>query len=307
MAMQTATEEYRENVSAGRDLAQSTVCLKVEFGLLGNSRKVPTSAVEVDADKSQIRVSKQLLESKRLEDIRKADGELRRYLYDICLPFDIGVHLVSLAAVEQVRNRLVEYKLERSVLVDAFLNDYEILKGAAAGRLRTLYNPDDYPDVEDVRAKFSFSWRLLYFGVPDSLKSISQQVWDEEREKAAKDLDNAAVEVRELMRESLAQLVGHLRDRLTPDEKGKTRILRDSAVTNLSEFLANFDLRNVTNDGELREQVERARAILRAVPDVDVLRNVSSLRERVRADMAQIGASLGALVTSRPSRKIRLE
>ncbi len=35
---------------SGQDLAQKTVCLKVHFGLVGNSRKVSNSQVEVDAD-----------------------------------------------------------------------------------------------------------------------------------------------------------------------------------------------------------------------------------------------------------------
>ena len=42
----------------GTDLAKKTVFIKVHLGLLGNSRKVSSSQVEVDADKALILVQK---------------------------------------------------------------------------------------------------------------------------------------------------------------------------------------------------------------------------------------------------------
>ena len=52
-AMPTALIEVR---NMGQDLAQKTVCVKVRLGRLGNTRKVSNSQVEVDTDKSLIRV-----------------------------------------------------------------------------------------------------------------------------------------------------------------------------------------------------------------------------------------------------------
>ena len=86
----------------GQDLAQRTVCVKVRLGRLGNTRKVSNSQVEVDTDKSLIRVSKHLLDSKELRSIANFDGEIRRYLYDTCLPFEAGIHLCPLALLEQM-------------------------------------------------------------------------------------------------------------------------------------------------------------------------------------------------------------
>src|SRR5258708_6959581 len=62
---------------SGKDLAQRTVFIRVSFGLIGNSRKVPNSAVEVDTDKDLIRVNKTLLDSKELKAIKSADSDLR--------------------------------------------------------------------------------------------------------------------------------------------------------------------------------------------------------------------------------------
>ena len=59
----------------GTDLARKTVFIKLHLGLLGNSRKVSSSQVEVDADKELIRVAKTLLDSPELQAIRTLDGE----------------------------------------------------------------------------------------------------------------------------------------------------------------------------------------------------------------------------------------
>jgi hypothetical protein len=82
----------------GADLARKTVFIKLHLGLLGNSRKVRSSQVEVDADKELIRVAKTLLDSFELQAIRTLDGDVRRFLYDTCLPFEVGIHLLPLAA-----------------------------------------------------------------------------------------------------------------------------------------------------------------------------------------------------------------
>src|ERR1700688_2481604 len=129
----------------GQDLAQKTVCLKVHLGLVGNSRKGSNSQVEVDADKHLIRVSKTLLDSVELQAIKTLDGEVRRYLYDNCLPFESGIQLVPLPQIETVDQKLREYALKRLELVEAFVGAYPRLCEQAAARLRTLHTPNDYP------------------------------------------------------------------------------------------------------------------------------------------------------------------
>ncbi|MCC6585159.1 MAG: hypothetical protein IT168_00440 [Bryobacterales bacterium] len=53
----------------GVDLASKTVCIKVRLSTMGNTRKVSTSQIEADADKSSLRVSKHLLDSAELKAI----------------------------------------------------------------------------------------------------------------------------------------------------------------------------------------------------------------------------------------------
>lgn len=295
-----------EVTTQGANLARETVCIAVSFGLLGNSRKVANSAVEVDADKNLIKVSKTLLESKELDAIRKADGELRRYLYDMCLPFDIGIYLLPVKLIPMVDTKLREYQAARTGLVETFIAAYASLCQTASENLRSLYNPRDYPSESIVRSKFSFQWRYISFGTPEALKAISEGMFESEREKAAQRMEEASSEITAVMRSTMAELVSHLRDRLTPGADGKAKILRDTAVTNLTDFLKTFDLRNVTNDEQLAQAVASCKRILSDVPDMDVLRNVASYRSKVQADMSAVSAELDKLVAEKPSRKFRL-
>lgn len=65
------------------------------------------------------------------------------------------------------------------------------------------------------------------------------------------------------------------------------------------------DFRNVTDDQELTEQVEKARDVLLNVT-TDAIRNTSELRARVRAGMAEISTTLARMVQDRHARKFRL-
>src|SRR5436853_2170077 len=239
----------------GLDLARKTVCIKVRLSTMGNTRKVSTSQIEADADKDLLRVSKQLVDSAELKAIARFDGEIRQFLYNICLPFEIGIHLLPIAALETVEHRLRQFAEDRRQLAHAFLSAYPSLCQDAAKRLRGLYNPADYPPQEDVAREFGFSWQYVSFGVPDQLKAISREVWEQEREKASQRMAEASAEIQIVLRESMAKLVQHIADRLKEGPDGKPLRFKETTVSNLVEFLTNFEFRNVTDDRELQALV----------------------------------------------------
>jgi hypothetical protein len=290
----------------GQDLAQRTVCVKVRLGRLGNTRKVSNSQVEVDTDKSLIRVSKHLLDSKELRALANFDGEVRRYLYDTCLPFEAGIHLCPFALLEQTEAKLRDFAARRQELVAAFLSAYPALCKEAAQRLRALYNPGDYPPVEYVEQQFTFLWQYISFGVPEQLREISTKIWQEEREKAAQVMAEAGQEIQQVLRAAMAELVKHMRDRLQDGPDGKPLRFKESTVSNLVEFLGTFDFRNVTDDAELKALVDRARTIVADV-DAEALRTTTDLRSRVQQEMADLAAELDTMIVKKPGRKFRFQ
>ena len=289
-----------------QSLSESTVILQVKFGLLGDSRKVSNSQVEVDTDKQLLRVAKKILVSNEFEAIRQIDRKVKKYLDSICVPFETGTRFLAVPLIDDVDRKLHEFESERAELVDRFLDSYPTLCESMSERLRVLHSPTDYPPVDLVKARFYFTWRYVAYGVPGQLKMISGRIWEEERDKAAQRFAEAQTEAQVLLRESMAGLVNHMVDRLEASDNGKPRVFKKSTVANLCDFLATFDFRNIANDAELKEQVEKTRALLSGVT-ADEIRTTADLRSRLKTGMSEIATKLDAMVITMPRRKFRLE
>jgi hypothetical protein len=280
-----------------------TVLLHVKFSGLGNSKKVSNSQVECDADKSLIRVSKQLLDSPELETIRSLDGEIRRYLYDSCLPFEAGIHLLPTALIETVEARLTDYQTQRRDLVSLFVSAYPRLCEDAARRLRGLYNPRDYPGREEIYNAFSMSWAYISFDAPQALAAISTDIFNREREKIAARMEEAYDEARQVLRETMAELVKHLRERLEAKTDGTAKRLHASTIDSLKDFCRTFDFRNISNDAELAGLVSQTRELLEPVR-VDSLRDSTRYRQEISAELSKIETAIDASLLAVPRRRM---
>ena len=108
---------------------------------------------------------------------------------------------------------------------------YRAVLRMQANGLRGLYNPADYPPVDEVSREFGLSWQYVSFGVPDQLKGISQEVWEQERDKAAQRMAEASSEIQQVLRQSMADLVAHMAERLKDGVDGKPRKFKESTVS----------------------------------------------------------------------------
>lgn len=283
---------------------KNTVLLKVSFSSLGNSAKVSASQIEVDADKDLIRVSKKLLDSPELEAIRSLDGEIRRYLYGLCLPFDTALHLLPTKLIETVEARLTDYRTQRQELVSLFVSAYPRLCQQAAIRLRGVYNPQDYSTREEVFSAFSMGWQYLTFDAPEALKQISTDLFNEERNKIAARMEDAYEQSRLLLRQTMRELVGHLRERLEARADGAAKRLHTTTLDGLKDFLRTFDLRNITDDAELSTIVAQAQNLLDPV-EMESLRDSSRYAAEVAEDLRGIEEAIDAnLLTDSPRRMV---
>ena len=292
------------NSSAGEDVASKTFHVSLRFHRLGNSKKVNASEYEIEADKALIRVSKKLLDCPELKAIGTADSEFKKWVENLCMPFDVGVRLLPKPAVEMFCAKAREFRTKRRLLVDSFMAVYESEVQRSLIRLGPIGNPKDYPPADWVRDQFSFAYQLLNFGVPADLENINPDIFAEEREKAARVMEDAASLGQTMLLTTFAQMVERLKTQLEPSEDGKKRKLYDTAVTNLQEFISTFNLRNVSNYQELEEQVQRARTTLENL-NTDKIRESQTLRQFVTREMGQIEQKLQGMVTTR-TRKMRL-
>jgi len=288
-------------------IQKECVCFSVNLSRPSLRRKVRSSEIECDADKTAIHVSKEILESEAFDRITKLDGEIRTYLYSRCVPSLLrkGVYLLPLALVSEIESKLLQYSEERAELVKAFLANYTALQFEARARLRALYNPSDYPSGSRLGAAFGLTWRMFGIDTPEILGMVSQAAFDREREKAAAFWAETRENVASVLRAELKDLVDHLVERLQ-DDGGKPKIFRNSLIENFDQWVALFQSRNLAKDADLAQLVRTVQQTLSGVSADDV-RDDTRTRQSVRQSFEQIKSVADKLVVDKPRRAFNLD
>lgn len=218
-----------------------------------------------------------------LANVHQKATYIRTEFYKNTLPW--GIEGAQILPVANYLEFMTKFRKERDdwvYLVNTFVDDYESLKQDAERILGGLYNPEDYPSVEQVRKKFHMD--LAVFPVPtndfrvniasDELSRIQQDV--ELRVKQAEKLAMQDVWQR------LYDRVKHIADKLA-DPKA---IFRDSMIENAQELCSLLPRLNVMDDPDLealRQQVE-----VSLLKHPQSLRNDPELRQDTAAEAKAI-------------------
>jgi hypothetical protein len=294
----------------------NAICITVQRGVLGNTRKLSSSVIETDADKAMLRVSKALIDSPELEAVNSLDGRVSKFLNGHCvpsmLPHTKSVWFVGMPLVKRVQRRLLEFAAERKELVKAVVAAYpqRVLEAAGSGdvqgKLKEFANPKDYVAPEAVEAEFYFAWQYVDFGVSNKLQQIDSALFEQESRRNEQQWAEATAVAQQALRACMGKLVDHMVERLSPSEDGKPKKFNDTLVTNMNEFLNVFDGRNITNDQELKAMVERARQLVRGV-DPELLRSSDSARAYVARGFEQIKARVDTMIVNAPRRAFNFD
>lgn len=289
-------------------LTAKTVCLSVKGGLFGNSKQASLAGIEVDSDKTLLRLSKQLLASPELQAVSLHDGATGRILRSIGFPsmFRSGIYLISVAEVESTEAMLQDRATERAALVKAAVDSYPQRLKETIARLKDMSNLSDYPSQDRFAEFFYFEWSWIVWDTPTRLKAISADLFERERQKAQDSLAGVAEQCRQAMRAGLAKLVDHLTDRITPGDDGKPKRLDSRVIKNLNEFLTTFSLKDVTDDTALATLVEKARLVMEGV-DTSVLKSDELIRTRVAAELTELSTALEPLIIDKGTRAISFD
>jgi hypothetical protein len=304
-----------------QNITETACLLNIHFGFLGNHKQVrksqvhekgselleedDTAPVQVDADVRLVRVSKQLLDSKELKAIRRADGELKGWLREICLPsfFRAGMTLVKIEATEKIDARLEEHKEKRKELVDKFLAVYVDRRKEAEERLKDLFDTSDYPPETTVREAFEFEWQFCTFTTPDNLKKISKSFFEKEQAKAVEHWKQATAEITSLLRVQFRELVDGMLDMVSEGEDGKPKRFFSSRLKHIQEFIGNYSLKDVTDDAELGKLIKDAKVLL-AGADPKQIRNDDAERSNLQKGFAALKEKLSSMVEEAGTRQI---
>lgn len=290
-----------------RSEQQQVMYLSLTLSRPGIRRKIGNDKVQVDADKSMISVTKEILDSSTYRKIVSLDGEIRHWVRARSLPapaLKTGVYAVPVGLVTQVEEKLREFEKEREELVKRFVSLYPERVEEARTRLRSNFNSADYPSARSLSYSFRLRTRYVSFDVPASLEEVSGDMFKREQAKAARAWEETLDEWKTLLRTGMADLVNHMVERLEVNGDGKPRIFRDSLVGNLRDFLGTFNARNVADDKELGELAEKARALLGRKVTPERLREDTRCREAVAAGFTEIKNKLDTMIVDKPKRRI---
>lgn len=301
----------RIETSSAMNIFENAVVVTVSLRKLGIKRGVDPKNVQIDADKDMIHVHKDILDAdcEPLKKIRGIDGKIKRALDRRCLPIPLkGAKVVPTGFLEEIDAALEACKLEREFAGDQFCDIYPQLVEASKAKLKGEWKEEDYPPVEEVRRAFDMQYRYVMFSVPEKIKGISPEIFKREQEKQREQLINAANEMREALRVSLAEMVDDLVGRLQqPDENGKKKVIRPSAlVDKMRDFIQTFNVRNLTNDTELAALTDKARQILDGV-DPETLCKDLDIRKSVRQGFEEIKTNLNQILETKPARAISFD
>lgn len=286
-------------------LLDNAVLLRLKFSRYGTSKKVATSQVEVNTDKTKLRITKRILDSPEADAIGKAEDRIIAWVKSQCLPstIDEGLWFVPLQNSENVNSRLKEMGEERKEKVELLCAALPAIEDRDREQLKDLYSSTDYPSSDALRRAFGIEWYFLALTAPRSLQNVSEEIYMESKRRMEQNIATATESVQAILREQFKKLVDHLVDRLTPEADGKKRVFRDTLTSNFKEFLAKFSTMNITDDVELDNLVGVARQLLDGV-EPDALRDLDELRSDTLAKFQTIQSLTDELIVNEPARRI---
>jgi len=210
-----------------------------------------------------------------------------------------------LGLVDTSDKALAGYKASRNAAVKELLDAYPTIIDEDKKKLGPEFNSGDYPDKEVLEASFYVSYRYVSLETPEKLEDISASIFQREKERVSQMWDSAAENVRDLLRFSLQETVDKLTCALKPSEDGSRKRLAKSTVSNLVEFLAMFDMRNITDDKELEAVVNKCKSVLEGVDLTNIKKN-EEIKNRVLTSLGEVKADMIALSVKKPVRKITI-
>ncbi len=265
------------------------------------------AASPFDAESGSLSASKKLLDTKHpaLRAAAKVRHAAVSYWKTASLPYpENGVRLLPRADLPTFERRMSELQgelAEAAADVDAHRDE---LVSRARRRLGDLFDPADYPP--SLAPLFGLSWDLPAVEPPDYLRRLSPRLYQQECDRVRQRFEQAVQLAEQAFAQELAQLVEHLRERLTGGEGGGPRVFRDSAVENLTEFFARFRRLNVGGNEELDAVVAEAEGLMRGVDPVDLRAStgVGWLQDRVREGLSGVAEALDPLMSDAPRRRV---
>ena len=203
---------------------------------------------------------------------------------------DKGARLLPTSLFMDYKSNMNVYQKNMNTMIEDFYVNYADLIDLAKHHMGDLFNPYDYPSIEELRNKFGF--RLVFSPLPESgdfrldIPKADMVEMQDKYELAFND------RLKDAMREpwdKLHKTLTHISEKLTDvegDDETKKRY-HDTLITNAQELCGLLTHLNVTKD-PLLENARRSLELTMLGVDIEAIKESPDVRSSVKAKVDDI-------------------
>ena len=203
---------------------------------------------------------------------------------------DKGARLLPTSLFLDYKSNMNVYQKNMNTMIEDFYVNYADLIDLAKHHMGDLFNPYDYPSIEELRNKFGF--RLVFSPLPEGgdfrldIPKADMEELGEQYESAFND------RLKDAMREpwdKLHKTLTHISEKLTDvegDDETKKRY-HDTLITNAQELCGLLSHLNVTKD-PLLENARRSLELTMLGVDIEAIKESPDVRSSVKAKVDDI-------------------
>jgi hypothetical protein len=220
-------------------------------------------------------------------------AKIRQYHLTPTLPWsDKGPRVLPTSAFMDYKQSMNVYRSNYEGLCQNFFDNYSSLIDLAKHHMGSLFNPNDYPPLEDVKRKFGFN--LVFTPIPESGDFRLDIPAEDQAALATQYEESFNTRLADAMREPWNRLHTMLSDmskKLVEDEEGtptqKRTRFHDTFVTNPQNLCSILTHLNITKDPKL-EEARRALEITMLSVDIDSIKESQAVRSAVKSKVDAI-------------------
>lgn len=256
---------------------------------------------QAGANADAARVNKHIVPKEALAPIQTAANAVRDHFITNTLPWrDNGDRLMTRQLYTKFIEQHEKLTAEFNAAVETFLSvDYPKAKAQAEFRMGSLFNPDDYPSVSELRYRFRVT---LDFEPLTTTNDFRVQIDQQHVDKVKAAMEDAAMRRVQTAQADvwrrLLERVGRYQERLSSTtDDGKPAVFRDSLIDNLEELVEMIPGLNILDDPNIEQIRQEILSKLSGHTAKDI-RKDADLREELAGDAKMIFEQMQGFVSA---------
>jgi len=224
----------------------------------------PSVSAEVErthSAKNAGRYNKLLIDRAHLADIDALGNQLRAFHYKHTLPWsDKGARILPSKLFMTYQDGFNDLRDKRSAAVDKFIELYPSLVADARTRLKTMFDPFDYPDVSQLRQSFGVDLEIMPVPSAEDFRVgvLNDQMQSAIRRDILQKLEERGKQANRECWLRVDEVVGRIAEQCS---KPKGRIY-DSLMDNARDLALVIDGLNITDDPNITAIGDDLRALI---------------------------------------------